>query len=394
MTFTIALFPLLTAVGGAVDYSLTSLKAAELQSALDSAALAIATKLDSGLSRDELAAIGEDQFRANARLTAETATFNYIDPSSTPMLMAAAAATDRVEVEGSFTHDSVMGGPINWGAKRRSVVEINPGQPACVLALDPHAASSINMQGSTIVDLNACVMVSNSDAVDAVSRGGSAQLAAECVATVGSTEGLNPGSLTDLECLAPQHDQYPVPDPLADVVPPAYTACKSVPGGKTKTLSPGTYCNKTLSGDITLKPGTYILRDGQINLGGNGKLTGYGVTIFLMEGASITFGANQVINLTAPDSGPYAGISIYQADGNTTPMRLNGGVGSTITGFIYAPSAHVDFTGNSAASGSGQCVRIVANTIEMTGTSDVSTDCEKELGGLTMYAGRYLRIVR
>jgi hypothetical protein len=30
----------------------------------------------------------------------------------------------------------------------------------------------------------------------------------------------------------------------------------------------------------------------------------------------------------------------------------------------------------------------------MTGTSDVSTDCEKEMGGLTMYAGRYLRIVR
>src|ERR687898_2471073 len=90
VTFTIALLPLLTAVGGAVDYTLTSLKAAELQSALDSAALAIATKLDSGLSRDELATIGEDQFRANTRQTAETATFSYIDPSSIPMLMAAA----------------------------------------------------------------------------------------------------------------------------------------------------------------------------------------------------------------------------------------------------------------------------------------------------------------
>jgi hypothetical protein len=75
-------------------------------------------------------------------------------------------------------------------------------------------------------------------------------------------------------------------------------------------------------------------------------------------------------------------------------MRLNGGVGSTISGFIYAPTAHVDFTGNSAASGSGECIRIVANTIEMTGTSDVSTDCEEELGGLAMYVERQLRIIR
>ena len=57
---------------------------------------------------------------------------------------------------------------------------------------------------------------------------------------------------------------------------------------------------------------------------------------------------------------------------------------STITGFIYAPDAHITFTGNSAMAGAGECVRVVGDTIEMTGTSNVSTDCEKALGGRTM----------
>ena len=149
--------------------------------------------------------------------------------------------------------------------------------------------------------------------------------------------------------------------------PPA-NPCRAV---KPRLLSPGTYCNETFSGEITLQPGTYILRGGQIKLGGNGTLTGLGVTLFLMENASITLNANQVVKLSAPETGPYAGITIYQAKGNTNALLLNGGSGSTITGFVYAPDAHITFTGNSAMAGTGECVRVVGDTIEMTGTSNV-----------------------
>ncbi len=144
-----------------------------------------------------------------------------------------------------------------------------------------------------------------------------------------------------LECGTPLENQYPSFDPLAKVVPPAYTSCQPVPGGKTKTLSPGTFCNKTLSGDITLAPGSYILRGGRINLGGNGSLVGAGVTIFLMEDAEFSVNGNEIVQLTPPTTGPYAGITIYQEKSNHTEITINGTSGSYVSGFIYAPGVLV-----------------------------------------------------
>lgn len=156
------------------------------------------------------------------------------------------------------------------------------------------------------------MIASNSDADDSASRGGSAQLAAKCVLTVGGTDGLS-GYNTDLECGRPLEQQFPSLDPLAGIQPPAYTSCKSMPGGKKENLSPGTCCNKTWSGDITLEPGVHILRDGQINLVGNGRLVGYGATIFLLNGAKFGSNANEVIDLSPPSTGCMPGSPCFKS---------------------------------------------------------------------------------
>jgi hypothetical protein len=288
----------------------------------------------------------------------------------------------------------MMRGNDIWRAKRASHVRVRPGDPACLLSLDRQASSAVKIQGSTQVKMDGCVIAANSHAADAVSRGGSAKLDAECVSTVGHTVGLS--SLTNLACGNPLESQYASLDPLAGVKPPAYTACKSMPGGKTKSLTPGTFCNKTWSGDITLAPGVYILRDGGIKLGGNGRLVGHGVTIFLMEGATFDSNANEVIDLSPPTSAtdPYAGITIYQEKANTAQLTINGGAGSLVTGFVYAPGGHVFYAGNSTMSGSGDCIRVVGNTVEMTGNSAVKADCSAELGGRQMYAGRLIALVQ
>jgi len=284
---------------------------------------------------------------------------------------------------------------INWKVNRESVVKIKNGPPACVLALDPNAAAAIKLQGSTNVKLAGCVIAANSNSSSAVSRGGSAQLAAECVHTVGATSGINGTSNVKLECQAVLENQYPSYDPLYGIKPPSYTACKQLPSGNNaKTLSGGTYCNATFSGDITLLPGEYVLKGGQIKLGGNGKLVGSGVTIFLMENAELSIGANQLIQLSPPTTGPYAGITIYQERSNNKPLTINGTSGSEVSGFIYAPGAHVFYAGNSSTSGTGSCLRVVANTIELTGNSSMISDCSAQLGGRTMFAGRYMTLVR
>jgi Flp pilus assembly protein TadG len=395
--FAIAIIPIMAGVAGAVDFVSISMKGVKLQNMLDATALAIGTKYYSGMTKDEIEAFGREFFLANMYGgPKDDVEFDFSDDVQE---FAADETSDGssklISATSTIDHEGFFGGfSSNWRTNRRSYVRVAPGQPACVLALDPHASSSVKIQGSTQVTLTGCVIASNSDASDSIYRGGTAKLAAKCVLTSGGTVGVESNSNASLDCDAPLENQYPSLDPLADVNPPPYTTCRSMPGGKTKTLSPGTYCNKTWSGDITLEPGIYILRGGQIKLGGNGRLVGHGVTIFLMDGAEFQSNANEVVQLSPSDDEPYAGITIYQERGNTSPLTINGGSGSDFSGFIYAPSAHVSYAGNASMSGAGDCIRIVGKTIEMAGNSNVSADCEAQLGGREMNAGRKLSLVR
>jgi hypothetical protein len=392
LVFAIATVPVMAAVASGVDFVSVNNKAEKVQSALDTAALAVATRYYSGMSDEELEAIGQEFFDSNVNA-------HYTNPNEFDYVedFEAEAQTigqeDHIAVRSSVTHEGMIGS-ITWKATRQSVVRIAPGEPACVLALDKTASSAIKLQGSTQIEMKGCRLAANSKASDAISRGGSAKILAECVSSVGGTSGLESNSNAQLDCPKPLERQYPAQDPLAGLKLPAYTSCKNAPGGQTKTLTAGTYCNETLSGEVTLEPGTYIFRGGKVKLGGNGSLAGKGVTIFLMEDAEFSINANQTVQLSPPESGDYAGITIYQERTNTSPLTINGTAGSQITGFIYAPGAHIFHAGNSAMSSSGNCVRMVGNTIEMTGNSSVSIDCEKELGGRKMFAGRYMVIVR
>jgi hypothetical protein len=109
--------------------------------------------------------------------------------------------------------------------------EVVPGEPACVLALDKSASSAIKIQGSTVVEMKGCRLASNSRANDAIYRGGSARIAAECALSAGGISGLGSSSYVKLDCDQPLTNQYPVNDPLAGVVPPPYAGCIKSQGG-------------------------------------------------------------------------------------------------------------------------------------------------------------------
>ena len=396
LILSIALVPIMAAIAGVVDFASTENKATQLQNSLDAAGIAIAAHYISGMSEDDLRSVGHEFFSTNMDgivVNASQFEFDNEIPAEFAASASSSGGEDFITVRSGITHQGMIGS-LNWKANRVSVVRIKKGPPACVLALDPHAPASVKIQGSTKVELNGCVIASNSDSSSSVSRGGAASLTTECVNTVGGTYGIGGTSNAKLVCGAPQENQYASFDPLANVVPPNYTGCEPVPGGKTKTLSPGTYCNKTFSGEVTLLPGVYVLRGGKINLGGNGSLVGAGVTIFLMEDANFSVNGNETVQLSPPTSGPYAGITIYQERSNDNPLTINGASGSQVSGFVYAPGAHVFYAGNSATTGLGGCMRLVGKTIEMTGNSAIRSDCTAELGGRSMYAGRFLSLVR
>lgn len=393
----IASIPVMSAVAGAVDYVSMNMKVARLQDSLDAAALEIGVKYYSGMSQTQLEEIGKTSFIANMLIAeGQDPGFTYDDGlfDDFGAELEIVGDDDFVTVSSSISHDGFIGWAQDWSATRESVVLIRPGDPACVLALNKSASSAIKIQGSTLVDMEACILTSNSRSPTAVTRDGSSIISAECVTTVGGTSGIRDHPSVTMTCPYPLENQYPTHDPLATIKPPNYGPCQTMPGGKTKTLSPGTYCNKTFSGDITLQPGVYLLAGGGISLGGNGAMRGSGVTIFLMEGASFQMNANQSVDLSPPTEGPYAGITVYQPINNTQQITINGTLNSEMSGYIYAPGAHVFYAGDSDTASANKCIRIIGDTVELNGNSQFSSDCTGELGGRAFRVSKHISIHR
>ena len=118
----------------------------------------------------------------------------------------------------------------------------------------------------------------------------------------------------------------------------------NVTGNSQQTVNPGVYSSIKVSGNgsLILNPGTYIIVGGGLSVTGNGSIAGSGVFIY-NTGSEGTYGGiaitgNGEFNLTAPPTGPYAGILIFQARDNTRAMSLSGNALTGITGTIYAPA--------------------------------------------------------
>jgi Flp pilus assembly protein TadG len=92
--------------------------------------------------------------------------------------------------------------------------------------------------------------------------------------------------------------------------------------------------------------------------------------------ADITVNGNFNLNITAPTTGPTAGIALFQ-DRVSCPgcgNKLNGGSSSNITGAIYFPTNAVSYSGGSATGGA-VCTQLIAYTITFKGNSTFNSNC-------------------
>jgi hypothetical protein len=101
-----------------------------------------------------------------------------------------------------------------------------------------------------------------------------------------------------------------------------------------------------------MSAGTYVFT-GNLDLGGNGSLTGTGVTMYF-AGPNGQLGGpgngNTTLNLTAPDDGStYSGILIYQDRTDANLAEFNGTPITNLTGIIYIPDAALEFSGNTTS---------------------------------------------
>jgi hypothetical protein len=285
-----------------------------------------------------------------------------------------------------------------WGSGQVNVqsrsVALAAGGLACVLALDPTASGAITAQGNTNIDLNGCSLFSNSNSASSITDGGSAILSAYSVGAVGAISGAAAMSTT----LGVTTGDTPLPDPYASTTFPSFSGCDqhNFTAKTTVTINPGVYCGGiglNANANVSLNPGIYYLDQGSLSVNGGATLTGDGVTLVFTSSkgsnyATATINGGATVNLSAPTSGPLAGIVMFgdRSMPVGTTFKLDGGSTQEISGAVYLPEAATEYAGG-ANTAIPTCTQLISDTITFTGSSNFAINCgsqgTKPIGSMT-----------
>jgi hypothetical protein len=289
-----------------------------------------------------------------------------------------------------------------------TAASVPAGGDACVQALETSASKwGINNNGNTSIYMPDCVMYSNSPSTNSAQAGGSSDVVAEAVAGVGGIQQSNNWHVGAYRPYSP-----PLSDPFADVTPsPSDMHCTNAAltddTNVAAASSGGTNCWSSLTvgsnKSLTLPAGTYYINGGDATIRGNISCTGCTIVLTNQSTASnasigqFSANAQSNINLSAPTSGTFKGIAIYQdrraQDSNQT-NKVNGGNASIITGALYFPGQQLDYNGNGTTD--AQCTMIVARRVYFNGNSGVSNKFKKlaDCGAEGLPSGGATRMVR
>ncbi len=243
----------------------------------------------------------------------------------------------------------------------------------CVWSLDPGVSGAINVTGGGDVAMSCGIYVNSNDS-QALVEGGGACLTATKIKVVGGYTGdcINPTPWTGGRAKA---------DPLSALPPPSYGGCDfnakiKVNAGQTETLDPGVYCKGievSASATLIFNPGLYVLDGANLTFNGQSTVTGHGVTFYLTPNGgpsdNLNIQAGAIVDLRAPDTGPYAGILFYQ-DRNaprTNTHTVAGGATMHLEGIVYLPGQDLSFAGGTATEKSPAF--LIADTISFSGAA-------------------------
>ena len=372
-------------LGLSVDVGILRYQKRQLQNAADAAALAGALELAACGSTHNCAvmqAAAQDALKENG-FTGSTLLTNCAKSTANTLLLTVndppcALSGDPNSGSSSFV-EVIVSAPVStvfariFGLQQvivsaRSEASRNPGAP-CIYALDPSSSNTLQLNTNTVVNA-ACGMVVESNSTAAL-QCSSAQLSASSVSVV--------GGMQQSSCVFSVQPKtgatMPNPaDPLTSLPLPSTPACGTSTGpvyhgsngtvnvssGQSATLYPDfAYCggiNINNGASVTFMPGIYVLgsssQSGGLMIQDQATVSGSGVTFYNYGTAgNITFNnstSSGNVNLSAPTSGTYAGILIYQNSRNNNMATIQGTpqCNTVLEGGFYFPSATVQFAYN------------------------------------------------
>jgi hypothetical protein len=395
ITTALVLLVLVGFVGLGTEVGMWYAERRAMQNASDAAALGAGFDIyKNGKKSTGITAAGQADSAKNGFANGEnnvTVTVNYPPKSGKYANKNTAVETVVSKTRASLFASFFMDGPVD--IKVRSVAFVKYVGVYCILALSPHDEAALLFEGTADVQLKNCGINVNSDDGDgAMTAKGASVVGATYADIVG---GLNQTNNADLDLGEINTGADAVDDPYAHLDIPNGSGCDYtdfvVGANKTKTLSPGRYCNGLkIQGTAYLQAGEYVIVGGTFDVASSAHVTTDtvdGVTIFLTgsgsDYAKVTINGGAHINIVATTEGAYKGLAFFQDRDapiidSGSPNKLNGGSSMIITGAIYFPNQRLSFSGNN--SNEGTCTRIVAYMIDFTGTSGLNTDCSYGFG--------------
>lgn len=333
------------------------------------------------------------------------------------------------------TYFSAIFGLTRITVRARAVADVKSAQ-GCIYAMDP-SGTGLRMNGNNTLTAS-CGVVIESRGNRALVANGTNTVTTQYVAVAGSAkiDGSNDFSPQPVTGVAP------TPDPLSYLTPPTVSTactpsgtitvtasgtvnsagCSSVrinannlnvtlsPGnwgnvsiggsgdtvslgagqygavsvngsGGSATFNPGQFASIAGTGSVveTFNSGTYVIASGDFSPDGAAGSSGSGVTFYMGPNAgTLDFNGGNSSNFTAPTSGSYTGILLYQDPGDTSGLTLNGNSSAVFNGAVYCPTASITLNGNNAISAYNI---IVAYDITLNGNDTVGNDYSSLQGG-------------
>ncbi|MBU1212592.1 MAG: Tad domain-containing protein [Alphaproteobacteria bacterium] len=378
--FALALVPMLSVIGAAIDIGQAYTYKKQLQELTDAASVAGA-RLPATSNENRMNAIVTN-FEHNA------AAKNLIDLkpeylANNAEVGVTASATSPTTILKLLGVESI---PVM--AKTRARSQVQNGGVICLLALDENAAEGLHLQGINKMSQQDCWAWVNAKADTAINAVGASTGKAQgfCVA----------GGVIGADHFAPP--PFRGCDPYADPFAETFATNTPFVGECTQTnlkvknqyrvLSPGTYCGGIDIGvhaEVEFMPGTYVIKDGPLNMDAQSSAAGVGVTFYFTganTGIDIKSGSDLV--LRAPTSGSYESFVFIQ-DKTSNPgavVSIQGGGHVKLEGVLYTPTWQVSIGGNGEVNQEAKFWTMVAATFHMEGNGQLYINSDAEAIGM------------
>ena len=394
VTMLVSLVVLLSFLGLGIDVGYEEYVKTRMQTAADAAAVGGAQELRASGSTNLVTAAKGDAAANGFTDGSKGVAITVNNPPATGYSTANSSAVEVLISKNVPTFFMGMIGISSGTVRARAVALLGSGT-SCFYALDPSASGAFSVSGGVNVQVNCGIMVDSSSSTAMSVSGGSTATATYIdltgKATVSGGSTVSPAPVTGVAASS---------DPLASLPKPSVGGCtytgKSVSGGATVTLSPGTYCaGISISGGskVTFNPGTYILKGGGLSLSGGSTLTGSGVTFFNTAATGYGYGpislsGGTTVTLSAPTTGSLAGILFFQDSsvGAGAASSFSGGASAILNGTLYFPTTGLSYSGGSSSA----YTIIVADTVNFSGGATLNNNYSSLPGGSPVKGGATL----